>query len=146
MDKEGRHLSVKVNGKWYWLKKEGATSDYDDLTDGDWEKLWEGLVRYSQYKQKQESSSSRNVSRYRTQTALRENAAIKSPEELNPVDMAELEALYNTPGPLSQKGYQEKVEEIVKKDNPQTSWLTTNTISEEKTANNQRKRAYLNSK
>lgn len=121
VDKEGRHLSVKVNGKWYWLKKEGATSYYDDLTDGDWEKLWEGLVRYTQYKQEQDSSSSWNGSRY---------AAIKSPEEPNPVEMAELEALRNAPVPLSQKGYQQKVEEIVKKDNHQTSWLTTNKISE----------------
>ena len=44
VDGEGRHLSVFYNGSWYWIKKEGATSNGDSFTDGEWELLWEGLV------------------------------------------------------------------------------------------------------
>ena len=44
VDGEGRHLSVFYNGSWYWIKKEGATSNGDSITDGEWKLLWEGLV------------------------------------------------------------------------------------------------------
>ncbi len=44
VDDEGRHLSVFYQGSWYWIKKSGATSSGDSITDGEWTYLWEALV------------------------------------------------------------------------------------------------------
>lgn len=60
-DESGRHLYINADGKWYWLKKEDATAlgdgvvsnafdvfvestGGDDISDEDWEKVWEAFV------------------------------------------------------------------------------------------------------
>lgn len=63
VDGNGRHLSIYDNGKWLWLKKEGGTLGGDNMSDGDWEKLWDALVsvHYKEIPKEQPKTQSKSM-------------------------------------------------------------------------------------